>query len=84
MKSRQAAKWAEWIFQWEEKHSKFLDWEEFHKEFWKYFCPAHSDVVAINKLESTSYYQKSWSINDYLDKFIELVAEWNIPIPKPP
>ena len=34
MKSRQAAKWAEWIFLWEEKHegySKFLDWEEFCK-----------------------------------------------------
>ena len=78
MKSRWAAKWAEWIFQWEEKHrgySKFLNWEEFHKEFQKDFCPAHSNIAAINKLESTSYYQKSWSIDNYLDEFIELVAE---------
>ena len=78
MKSRQVAKWAEQIFQWEEKHRgylKFLDWEEFCKEFWKDFCLAHSDIVAINKLDSTSYYQKSWSVDDYLDEFVELIAE---------
>ena len=78
MKSRQAAKWAEQIFLWEEEHqgySKFLDWEEFRKEFWKDFCPAHADVTAINKLESTGYYQKSQSIDDYLDEFIELIVE---------
>ena len=78
MKSGQAAKWAEQVFQWEEKHggySKFLDWEEFRKELWKDFCPAHSDIAAINRLESTSYYQKSRSIDDYLDEFMELIAE---------
>ena len=31
--------------------------------------------MAINKLESTNYYQKTQSVNDYLDKFVELVAE---------
>ena len=77
MKSGWAAKWAKQIFLWEEKnggYSKFLDWDEFRKEFRKDFCPAHSDVVAINKLESTTY-QKSWSVDNYLDEFIELVAE---------
>ena len=66
------------MFQWEEKNSgypKFLDWEEFRKEFQKDFCPAHSDVAAINKLESTTYYQKSRSVDDYLNEFVELVAE---------
>ena len=78
MKSGWAAKWAERIFYWEEKnpgYSKFLDWDEFRNEFRKDFCPAHSDVAAINKLESMTYYQKSWSIDDYLDEFVELVAE---------
>ena len=78
MKSGRAAKWAEHIFHWEEKNSrylKFLDWDEFHNEFQKDFCPAHSDIVAINKLESTTYYQKSWSVEDYLYEFVELVAE---------
>ena len=85
MKSGRAAKWAERIFQWEEKNGgypKFLDWEEFCKEFQKDFCPAHSDVAAINKLESTTYYQKSRSINDYLDKFVELIAEAGYTDPK--
>ena len=78
MKSRRASKWAEQIFQWEEKNEgypRFLDWEEFQKEFWKDFCLAHSDVTAINKLESTNYYQKTRSIDDYLDEFVELIAE---------
>ena len=78
MKSRWAAKWAERIFQWEERnggYSKFLNWEEFHKEFQRDFCLAHSNVATINKLESTGYYQKSWSVDDYLDEFVELVAE---------
>ena len=78
MKSGRAAKWAERVFHWEEKNSgylKFLDWDEFRKEFRKDFCPAHSDVAAINKLESTMYYQKSRSVGDYLDKFVELIAE---------
>ena len=38
-------------------------------------CPAHSNVAAINKLEFTTYYQKTWSVDDYLDKFTELVVE---------
>ena len=44
-------------------------------EFQKDFCPAHSDTSAINTLESTSYYQKARGVDDYLDKFLELVSE---------
>ena len=44
-------------------------------EFWKDFCPAHSDTAAINTLESTSYYQKTQGVDDYLDEFLELVLE---------
>ena len=44
-------------------------------EFRKDFCPAHSDAAAINTLESTSYYQKTRGVDDYLDEFLELVAE---------
>ena len=74
MKSRRAAKWAAWVFKWEEEnggYSKFLDWDEFQK----YFCPTHSDASAINTLESTSYYQKARGVDDYLDEFLELVSE---------
>ena len=78
MKSSQAEKWAAQVFQWEEKHigyTKFLDWDEFRNEFQKDFCPANSNVTAINKLESTTYYQKTQSVEEYLDEFTELVAE---------
>ena len=78
MKSKRAAKWATRVFKWEEENGgylKFLDWEEFQTEFQKYFCPAHSDASAINTLESTSYYQKARSVDDYLDEFLELVLE---------
>ena len=78
MKSRRAAKWAAQVFRWEEEnggYSKFLDWDKFRMEFRKDFCPAHSDTAAINTLESTSYYQKTRGVDNYLDEFLELVAE---------
>ena len=78
MKSSRAAKWAVRIFKWEEDNEgypKFLDWNEFWTEFQKDFCLAHSDITAINKLESTTYYQKNWTLDDYLDEFVDLVIE---------
>ena len=44
-------------------------------EFQKDFCPAHSNAATINTLESTSYYKKTWGVDDYLDEFLELVSE---------
>ena len=78
MKSGRAAKWVARVFRWEEEnggYSKFLDWDEFRMEFRKDFCPTHSDTAAINTLESTSYYQKTWGVDNYLDEFLELVLE---------
>ena len=85
MKAGRAAKWAARIFKWEEDHegySKFLDWDELQVAFRKDFCPAHSDTAAINKLESTSYFQKACSVDDYLDEFVDLVAEAGYTDPK--
>ena len=72
MKTGRVAKWAAQIFQWEENNNgycKFLDWEDFKLEFQKDFCPVHSDTVAINKLESTSYFQKYCLVDDFVDEF---------------
>ena len=85
MKSGRPAKWAAWIFKWEEDnsgYSRFLDWDKFQTEFRKDFCLAHSDVAALNKLESTTYYQKSRSLHDYLDEFLDLVMEAGYTDPK--
>jgi hypothetical protein len=78
MKSGRAAKWAARVFRWEEENSgntKFLDWDDFRSEFRKEFCPANSEAAAINKLESTAYYQRTRSVDDYLDEFLDLIAE---------
>ena len=85
MKSGRAAKWAAHIFKWEEEnegYTKFLDWDNFKSEFCKEFCPANSDSATINKLKSTTYYQRTWSIDDYLDEFLDLIAESGYTGPK--
>ena len=84
MKSGRVAKWAARVFKWEETnggYSKFLDWDEFWMEF-QNFCPAHLDVAAMNKLESTTYYQKGHTLYDYLDEFMDLVMEAGYSDPK--
>ena len=85
MKSRQAPKWAACVFKWEEENagdSRFLDWDNFKLELHKEFCPANSEATAINKLESTTYDQRTRSVDDYLDKFLDLVVESGYTDPK--
>jgi hypothetical protein len=85
MKAGRAAKWAARVFRWEEENPrsyKFVDWEEFNKEFKEEFCPLHSDVAAINRLESTSYFQNKRSVDEYLDEFLDLISEAGYTDPK--
>jgi hypothetical protein len=87
MKSGRAAKWTARIFRWEELpensgYSKFLDWQDFRDEFKKEFTPAHADALAMNRLESTAYYQKTRSLDDYVDEFQDLITESGYTDPK--
>ena len=80
MKSSRAQKWTARIFRWEQQPknsgaNKFFDWEDFHNEFKKEFTPAHSDALAINRLESATYYQKNRPLDDDIDEFQDLVTE---------
>ena len=80
MKSGRAQKWTACIFRWEQqpensRANKFFDWEDFHNEFRNEFTPAHSDALAINRLESAAYYQKNRPLDDYIDEFQDLVTE---------
>ena len=80
MKSGRAQKWTARIFRWEQQPEnltshRFLDWEHFRDEFKKEFTPAHSDSLAINRLESTAYYQKGRPLDDYVDEFQDLIAD---------
>ena len=87
MKSGRAQKWTARIFRWEQQPensgaNKFFDWEDFHNEFRKEFTPAHSDALAINRLESATYYQKNRPLDDYIDEFQDLVTESGYSDPK--
>ena len=87
MKSGRAAKWTARIFRWEELpenlgYSKFVDWEDFRDEFKKEFTPAHADSIAINQLESAAYFQRTRSLDDYLDEFQDLITDSGYTDPK--
>jgi len=80
MKAGRAAKWSARVFRWEEQpenvgYHKFVDWEDFQDEFKREFCPVYADSVAINQLESTAYFQKSRSVDEYLNEFQDLITE---------
>jgi hypothetical protein len=62
--------------------NKFLDWEDFREEFRKEFTPSHADALAINRLESNGYYQKNRSLDDYVDKFQDLIVDSGYTDPK--
>jgi len=87
MKAGQAAKWSAHVFQWEEQpenvgYHKFVDWEDFQDEFKREFCPVYADSAAINRLESIAYFQKSRSVDEYLDEFQDLIMEASHSDPK--
>jgi len=87
MKSGRAQKWTARVFRWEQlpensTSDRFLDWDDFRREFKKEFTPAHVDSLAINRLESAAYYQKSRSLDDYVDEFQDLIADAGYTDPK--
>jgi Retrotransposon gag protein/Zinc knuckle len=87
MKTGRAQKWTARIFRWEQmkenaNQSKFLDWAEFRDEFRKEFTPSHADALAINRLESTAYYQRTRSLDDYIDEFQDLIVDSGYTDPK--
>ena len=87
MKAGRAAKWSACIFQWEEQlenvgYHKFVVLEDFQDEFKREFCPVYADSVAINQLEPTAYFQKSCSVDEYLDEFQDLITEAGYSNPK--
>lgn len=87
MKSGRAQKWTARIFRWEQQpensdSTRFLDWEDFRDEFKKEFTPAHADSLAINRLESSAYFQKGRALDDYIDEFQDLITDSGYTDPK--
>ena len=67
LKTGRAEKWAAQVFHWEEESPNLLTG--------KTYVPTHTNIATITYLESTSYFQNKYSINEYFDKFLDLVFE---------
>jgi len=84
MKAGCAGCWATCKFEHEAKSGqlRFIDWADFEDEFWKDFMPLDSEAVAVNVLETTSYFQGRRSVDDYLDQFKDLIEDSSYSDPK--
>jgi hypothetical protein len=80
MNQGRAQKWANHVYHWEAipanvSNPHFIDWDNFRSHFRTEFFPLHSDAVATNKLEGTSYFQGCRMVDDYLDDFRDLISD---------
>jgi hypothetical protein len=50
----------------------FDSWHDFRERFEEKFCPLDEATVAVNRLESTTYFQEKRKL-DYIDEFDELL-----------
>jgi len=87
MNQGRAQKWANRVYHWEAipanaGNPHFVDWDDFRSRFRAEFFPLHSDAVATNKLEGTTYFQGRRSVDDYLDDFRDLISESGYSDPK--
>jgi hypothetical protein len=87
MNQGRAQKWANRVYHWEANPANignphFVDWDDFRSRFRTEFFPLHSDVVATNKLEGTSYFQSCRMVDDYLDEFRDLISDSGYSDPK--
>ena len=44
--------------------------------------PLNSEAAAVNTLETTSYFQGKWMVDDYLDQFRDLIEDSGYTDPK--
>ena len=51
----------------------FQNWEAFEKTFLDQFCPKNEQLMALTKLEGTSWYQVKDPVDNYIDQFQELI-----------
>ena len=87
MKTGRAQRWTERVYRWERQpenagSNRFFDWGDFRDEFEKEFVPAHTDTIAINRLETAAYFQKGRSLDEYIDEFQDLVTDSGYTDPK--
>jgi len=84
MKTGRAGRWATREFEQEARDGRlrFLDWLDFEEEFRRDFLPLNSEATAVNTLETTAYFQGKASVDDYLDRFRDLIYDSGYTDPK--
>jgi len=84
MKTGCASHWATHEFEQEARINRlcFLNWLDFKDEFQKNFMPLDLEAAAINILETTTYFQGKWMVDDYLDQFWDLIYDSGYTNPK--
>jgi len=84
MKDDRAGRWAACEFDIEvaDGQLRFKSWADFEVEFRKEFTPLSEEVDAVNVLEMTAYHQGKKSVNDYLDRFRDLIHDSGYTNPK--
>ena len=51
----------------------FWNWTAFSEMFMELFCPKNEQLAALTRLEGMSWYQAKDSVEDYIDRFQELI-----------
>ena len=87
MSQGRAQKWVQRIYHWESLPTNvgsdyFVDWDDFRSRFKTEFYPLHSEALATNTLEGTTYFQGHRPVDDYLDDFRDLITESGYTDPK--
>ena len=84
MKAGRAGRWAAREFELESEKGKlrFREWSDFEDEFRKDFTPLNEEVEAVNILETSAYHQGRKSVDDYLDRFRDLIHDSGYTDPK--
>jgi hypothetical protein len=87
MNQGRAQKWANHVYHWEAAPTNignphFIDWDDFRSRFQTEFFLLHSDAVATNKLEGTSYFQGRRMVDNYRDDFRDLISDSGYADPK--
>ena len=80
-KADRAAHFANKVLQMEAKGKGpyFQNWNAFLEMFTELFCPKNKQLAALTRLEGMSWYQAKDSVEDYINRFQELidVVEYN-------
>jgi hypothetical protein len=84
MKGSHASQWAAREFEFEAANGElhFESWADFKDEFHKEFMLLNEEVNVVNVLETAAYHQGCNLVDNYLDRFCDLIHDFGYTDPK--